>query len=223
MVLLAAYQLALARYTSSDDVVVGTDIANRNRLETEKLIGFFVNQLAIRTKLSGNSSFREVLQRVRHNLLDGYLNQDLPFEKIVGELEIERRPGLHPIFQAKLTLQNMPRQELQLPNLDVNFVSLADSPPKIDMVLLVSETPDGLVGAKHYNPELYSAMTIRGLLQFYSGLLTVLAEEPEMLDASRSELITAAELRARDALQPSAVSIQLTGMRHRRSRQAVDA
>ncbi len=223
MVLLTAYQLVLARYTGGDDVVIGTDIANRNRIETERLIGFFVNQLAIRTNLTGASSFREMLQRVRHNILDAYVNQDLPFERVVDELQVERRPGQHPIFQVKFTLQNMPRQNLQLPDLDISFLSLADAPPKMDMVLIVSEAADGLAGLKTYNSELYSATTIRGLMQLYRALLSVLAADPNILNAPRSKLMAAAEMKARDLLQPYTAPLQTSGVRNRRGNQVVDA
>jgi hypothetical protein len=121
-----------------------------------------------------------------------------------------------------LTLQNTPRQQLQLPDLDIGFVSLADTPPKLDMTLLLSETDSGLVGSNHYNSELYSAMTIRGLMQFYRGLLTVVPGEPGIVDAPRSELIAAAEIKAREILQPSMLPLQLSGMRHRRGQQVID-
>jgi non-ribosomal peptide synthetase component F len=222
MVLLTAYQAVLARYADNDDVVVGTDIANRGRVETEPLIGFFVNQLAIRTNFSGASTFREMLKRVRQSVLDAYLNQDLPFEKVVDELQVERRPGRHPIFQVKLTLQNMPRQSFDLPDVDVDVISLADGPPKMDMILIVGESEEGLTGLNTYNSELYSAVTIRALTQLYRALLTVLASDVEMLKAPRPELFHATELKLRDGLQ-AASPLQPSRMRARVGHQAVDA
>src|SRR5579864_1852334 len=222
MVLLTAYQAVLARYAGNDDVVVGTDIANRSRVETEPLIGFFVNQLAIRTNFLGASTFREMLKRVRQSVLDSYLNQDLPFERVVDELLVERRPGRHPIFQVKLTLQNMPRQSFDLPDVDVDVISLADGPPKMDMILIVGESEEGLTGLNTYNSELYSAVTIRALTQLYRALLTVLATDAEMLEAPRPELFHATELKLRDGLQ-AASPLQPSRMRARVGQQAVDA
>src|SRR5579864_3742689 len=106
MTLLAAWQMVLGRYAGQTDVVVGSDIANRNRLETEGLIGFFVNQLVLRGDLRGNPSFREYLGQVRKTVLEGYEHQDVPFEKLVEELGADRDMGRAPLFQVELVLQN---------------------------------------------------------------------------------------------------------------------
>jgi non-ribosomal peptide synthetase component F len=105
MTLLAAFQTLLYRYSGQEEIVVGTDIANRNREEIEPLIGFFINQLVMRTDLSGAPTFRELLQRVREVCLGAYAHQDLPFEKLVEELQPERDPSRSPLFQVKLVLQ----------------------------------------------------------------------------------------------------------------------
>src|SRR5581483_8742217 len=104
MTLLAAWQVLLGRYAGQQDVVVGTDVANRNRLETEGLIGFFVNQLVLRVDLSGDPSFRELLSRVREATLGAYAHQDLPFEKLVEELAPAREMNRNPLFDVKLVL-----------------------------------------------------------------------------------------------------------------------
>src|SRR5215831_19273094 len=110
MTLLAAFQLLLHRYTDQDDIVVGSLIANRNRVETEGLIGFFVNTLVLRTDFSGNPSFRELLERVRAVALGAYSHQDLPFEKLLEALQPPRDLSRTPLFQALFVLQNTPQQ-----------------------------------------------------------------------------------------------------------------
>ena len=114
MTLLAAFQLLLHRYTDQDDIVVGSLIANRNRVETEGLIGFFVNTLVLRTDLSGNPSFRELLDRVREVALGAYSHQDLPFEKLLEALQPPRDLSRTPLFQVLFVLQNTPRQPPEL-------------------------------------------------------------------------------------------------------------
>src|SRR6185369_128927 len=104
--LLAAFQLVLGRHADQEDVVIGTSVANRNRMETEGLIGFFINQLVLRTPLSGNPSFRELLSRVRETTLAAYAHQDTPFEKLVEELAPRRDPSRTPLFDVKFVFQN---------------------------------------------------------------------------------------------------------------------
>ena len=114
MTLLAAFQTLLHRYTGQDDIVVGSPIANRNRIEIEGLIGFFVNTLVLRTDHSGNPPFRELLRRVRETALEAYAHQDLPFEKLVEELRPDRDLSCSPLFQAMFVFQNAPARELNL-------------------------------------------------------------------------------------------------------------
>ena len=120
MTLLAAFKILLHRYTSQDDIVVGTPIANRNHTEIEGLIGFFVNTLALRTDLSGNPSFRQLLRRVREVCLAAYSHQDLPFEKLVEELHLERDLSRNPIFQVMFVHHNALVETVELPGLTVS-------------------------------------------------------------------------------------------------------
>ncbi|PYV72854.1 MAG: hypothetical protein DMG96_24850 [Acidobacteria bacterium] len=120
MVLLSAYNLLLSRYTHQDDIVVGTPVAGRDRSELEPLIGLFVNILALRTDLSGNPAFRELLRRVRETTLGAYAHQELPFEKLVRELQPERSLSHSPLFQAMFILQNLPRKAITIPGLTLS-------------------------------------------------------------------------------------------------------
>ncbi|HLL85429.1 MAG TPA: condensation domain-containing protein, partial [Longimicrobium sp.] len=151
MVLLAAWQTLLARHTGRDDIVVGTPIAGRNRAETEGLIGFFVNTLALRTDLSGDPTFVELLGRVREATLGAYEHQEVPFEKLVEELAPERSLSHHPLFQAVLSLQNAPRGAAELPGLRLTPWESAGGTTKFDLLLTASETSQGgLSGSWEY-------------------------------------------------------------------------
>ena len=136
MTLLAAFKILLWRYSGQSDVVVGTPIAGRNHLATEGLIGLFVNTLVLRTSLSGDPSFRELLDRVREVTLGAYAHQDLPFEKLVEELQPERDMSRSPLFQVVFALHNETTETLQLPGLEANEVGgAADETAKFDITM----------------------------------------------------------------------------------------
>src|SRR5690348_11367253 len=163
MTLLAAFKVLLFRYTGERDLVVGAPIAGRNRVETENLIGFFVNSLALRTNVSGNPTFRQLLGRVKKVALEAYAHQDLPFEKLVEELNPVRDVSQTPIFQVMFGLQNAPRTAAQLNNLEVTRVAVDSHTAKFDFTLLMTETADGLSGWIEYNADLFDAATMERL------------------------------------------------------------
>jgi aspartate racemase len=179
MTLLAAFKVLLYRYTGERDVVVGSPIAGRNRVETENLIGFFVNSLALRTDLSGNPTFRQLLARVRKVALNAYEHQDLPFEKLVEELNPVRDVSQTPIFQVMFGLQNAPRTTPQLNNLAVSRVAVDTHTAKFDLTLLMTETADGLSGWVEYSADLFDAATIERLQHHFENLLTSVALNPD--------------------------------------------
>ena len=144
MTLLAAFQTLLHRYTGEDDIAVGAPIAGRTQVETEGLIGCFVNTLVLRTDLAGNPTFRELLGRVREVLLGAYAHQDLPFEKLVEELQPERNLSHAPLFQVLFVLQNAPTSAIELPGLIVSPVPVDKSTAKFDLILTLVEGTDGL-------------------------------------------------------------------------------
>ena len=179
MTLLAAYQILLCRYTRQDDIVVGSPIASRNRAEIGDLIGFFVNTLVMRTDLSGNPTFRELLQRVREVALGAYGNQDLPFEKLVEVLHPERELGRIPLFQVWFVLQNAPRINLRLRGMEMQAMDVHNGTAKFDLGLFTVEKPDGLYCSVEYSTDLFEASTIKRFLGHYRVLLEAIVEHPD--------------------------------------------
>ena len=166
MALLAAWDAVLARWSGQDDVVVGTPVAGRTRRETEGLIGLFVNTLALRTDLSGDPTFLSLLERVRTATLGAFANQDLPFEKLVEELQPERNLGYTPVFQVIFNLQNTGEAVTATPpTLTPAAVTGRGAPDaKVDVTLTVTEYPDGaLHAALGYASDLFDAPTIQRL------------------------------------------------------------
>ncbi|HEY4383256.1 MAG TPA: condensation domain-containing protein, partial [Ktedonobacteraceae bacterium] len=155
MTLLAAFQVLLLRYTGQDDLVVGTPIANRTRQELEGLIGFFVNTLVLRTDLSGHPTFEQVLQRVREVCLGAYAHQDIPFEKVVEELEPERDLSHSALFQVMLILQNTPREQGELAGVRLTPLAIESITSKFDLTLTLIEMEAGLQCSLEYSTELF--------------------------------------------------------------------
>ena len=164
MTLFGAFQLLLHRYTGQVDIVIGTPIANRNRSKIEGLVGCFVNSLALRVDLSGDPTVRQLLQRVREVALGAYDHQDLPFEKLVEELQLEREMSQNPLFQAILSLQNEPGEEIQLPGLTVTGRDLGVTVTRLDLELHLREGAEGLTGSLVYNTA-WSRRSMRSLSQ----------------------------------------------------------
>ncbi len=179
MTLLAAFQILLHRYTGQDDLVIGTPIANRNRLEIEGLIGFFVNTLVLRADLSRNPSFSGLLRRVRDTCLGAYAHQDLPFERLVEELRPEPDLSRNPLFQVMFVLRNASPQEIALPGLSLKPVEIDTGTTHFDLTLHVADSDHGLVGTLAYNPDLFEAGTITRMLAYFRGLLETVAATPE--------------------------------------------
>jgi amino acid adenylation domain-containing protein/thioester reductase-like protein len=192
MVLQAAFAVLLARYAGQDDILLGSPIANRNRLETEGLIGCFINTLVLRTRLAGNPTFRELLAQVRKTTLDAYQHQDLPFDVLVETLHPERTTSHSPLFQVMLVLQNTRAETLQLPGLTASLLSAPSDVSAFDLTLSLQETPDGLVGLWEYATALFDASTIERMAAHWQVLLAGVVENPH-LPVSQLPLLTAAE------------------------------
>ena len=179
MTLLSAFQLLLYRYTAQDDISVGTFVANRNRMETEELIGFFVNNLVLRTDLSGNPSFRKLLERVREVTLSAYQHQDLPFEKLLEELRPERDSSRTPLFQVMFVLQNTPNVNLTLPGVKASNVGVEQTRANFDLTLWMTETRDEITGLLDYNVDLFEPATIAAMMERFEVLLNQIISHPE--------------------------------------------
>lgn len=180
MTIMTAFQVLLGRYTGELDIVVGTDIANRNRREIEPLIGFFINQLVLRTELTPEMSLSALLNRVREIVLDAYKYQDLPFEKLVDELKPERVSTDTPLFQTKLVFQNLPASELRMPNVEWNLVTSGEKRAKLDLMLMINDGPGGLSGVAEYATDYFERTTIERLTAHLLIVLKQMVEHPEM-------------------------------------------
>ncbi len=178
MVTLAAFKALLNRYTQQEDVVIGSPIAGRNRVETEQIIGFFVNTLLLRTDLSGDPAFEELLDRVRETTLNAYAHEDLPFEKLVEKLHPERAATHVPFTRIMFALQNSTLEEMKWPNLTLRFVDCETGTAKFDLTAVLQVTNHGLVIQAEYNRDLFEAATIERLLGHFEMLLEGIAENP---------------------------------------------
>ncbi len=179
MTILTAFQILLSRYSGQEDIVVGTNIANRHRHDVEGLIGVFINNLVLRTDLSGNPSFRALIGRVREMCLEAYAHQDTPFEKLVEVLQPNRDSSYPPLFQVMLTLQNTPAQKVELPGLTANFVEFDHVTARADLMLNMSETRQGLLGVLEYNTDLFDAATATRTLKHFQALLEDVVAQPD--------------------------------------------
>ena len=178
MTLLAAYQTLLMRYSGQHDIVVGTSVTSRGRIELEPLIGLFINTLALRTNLSGNPTFRQLLKRVRSVCLSAYEHQNLPFEKLVEELQPERTLSYSPFFQVAFTLEHMPIASVEFAGLTLEPVAWTNNTAKFDLSLTLAEARTGLQGNLEYNTDLFSSETIARFVRHFQTLLESIVANP---------------------------------------------
>ncbi len=179
MVLLAAFSALLARYAGEEDVVVGSPIASRTRPELEGLIGLFANTVPLRTDVSGDPTFRELLARVRDATFEDYANQDLPFERLVEELRIERSLSYNPVYQTMLVLQNTPGGGGSLRGLRMRFLETTHDTAKLDLSAFMAQGAQGIHCAWEYATDLFDADTVARLTGHYATLLAGIADAPD--------------------------------------------
>ena len=192
MTLLAGFQALLHRYSGQDDISVGSPIAGRGRSEVEGLIGFFVNTLVLRSRFSPEASFRDLLLQVRDTTLGAYEHQDIPFEKLVEQLQPQRDPSRSPLFQVLFALQNMPIPELALGGLKSSPLESEGGISKFELSLFLQETPEGLRGVFEYNTDLFEPATIARMAEHLQVLLAAAVASPGT-PVSRLPLLSEAE------------------------------
>jgi amino acid adenylation domain-containing protein len=178
MIMLAAFQALLHRYSGQDTIVVGSPIAGRNYKETEDLIGFFVNTLVLKTDLTGNPTFKELIARVRAAAIGAYEHQDLPFEKLVEELHPDRNLGASPLFQVALAFQNVPNPVAELQGLRLIPLELHGRTSKFDLTLYLTEQAGTLEAGVEYNVDLFDQATIERMLAHYQRMLKSIVADP---------------------------------------------
>ena len=179
MTLLAAFKVLLHRYTGQDDIVVGTPIAGRDRTEVEGLIGFFLNTLVLRSDFSGNPTFQELLGRVREAALGAYAHQDLPFEKLLEEMKLERDLSRTPLFQVFFNMHNFPDGQMALSGLTVEALSLSHAVSHFDVTLYVLDHAEGIRLTLVYNADLFAQARMLEMLDQFKHLLSQIVENPE--------------------------------------------
>jgi len=179
MILLAALDVLLHRYTGLDDIAVGTPIANRTDVEAEKVVGLFANTLVLRADLSGDPTVRELLRRVRDVALGAYAAQEFPFERLVEMVQPVRDMSHSPLFQVMLILQNAPFEAIELAGLTLSYLEIRTGSAKTDLTLEVWEKPEGLQVFVEYNTDLFEAETVRRLGEHLQRVLTAFAADPE--------------------------------------------
>jgi amino acid adenylation domain-containing protein len=179
MTLLAAFYTQLYHNTGQEDLVVGTDVANRNHVEVENLMGFFINNLVLRADLSGNPTFRELLGQVRKTALEAYAHQDLPFATLVKALRIKRTLSHTPLFQVLFVLQNNPPKEYKSSSLQIEHVEAEYSASKFDLAYFATEGADGLNETWCYSTELFHPATLTRMSNRFQTLLENIVKEPD--------------------------------------------
>jgi amino acid adenylation domain-containing protein len=196
MTLLSAFAVMLARYSGQDDVVVATPVANRSRVELEQLIGLLVNTLAIRVDMAPDPSFVELLRGVRETALEAFSNQDLPFERLVQELNPDRNRSHAPVAQVLFVLQNAAERPIHFSGLEHERVSTDRGTAKFDLALFAGEVPAGLRVSIEYCSDLFSEATIQRMLRHFETLLEAILADParpvselDLLPAEERELV----------------------------------
>jgi non-ribosomal peptide synthetase component F len=195
----ASFQALLFHASGKEDLVVGTDVANRPAVETEQMIGFFVNQIVLRADLAGDPAFLELLKRTRRTALAGFAHQDLPFDRLVSSLQLDRDLNQTPLFQVKFVLQNVPPQADDLAELELRPLDLEWGSAKFDLLLNLTEVDGAITGSMEYSTDLFNVTTVQKLCADYGRLLEIAAAEPSIPVSELRRRLTSLEERDRTA------------------------
>jgi amino acid adenylation domain-containing protein len=213
MTLLSAFNVLLSRYSRQEDLCVGTYIANRNRAEIEGLIGFFVNMLVLRSTVSGDASFEDLLLQTRDMALDAYAHQDLPFEYLVDELKPDRHLSHSPLFQVVFVLQNTPMDDLDASGLQTALVQVENGVSKFDLTLRMTEKSGQIDAVFEYATDLFDADTIERMARHFMALLDAITCRPKAEIASL-RLVSAPEAAALATLANGADAVAQPAILH---------
>jgi non-ribosomal peptide synthetase component F len=201
MTLATVYASLLSQYTSQQDILIGSAIAGRNRIETEPLIGLFLNTLVVRARLSGDPTFSELLGRIRDAALGAYAHQDLPFEKLVEELRPSRSLAYNPIFQVWFVLQNAPIAGWELPGIRATGVDSGAITVRHDLQLTMWESEDGLCGSLDFSADLFDPSTMDRISEELGIVLRAVASDPTIRVSGIRNILEDAETRPTAAEQ----------------------
>lgn len=193
MTLLAVFKVLLYCHTKQENLAIGSPIANRNRVELEGLIGFFVNTLVLKIDIAGNPTFRELLCRVRETTLQAYAHPDVPFEKLVEELQPERNLSYNPLFQVWFVLQNAPMPPLELAGLTLSVLEFGAGTSRHDLSLTCWEIPQGIQGLFEYKTGLFEATTINRMILNFETIIHQIIAEPDIKINDLVEIVAEVE------------------------------
>jgi amino acid adenylation domain-containing protein/non-ribosomal peptide synthase protein (TIGR01720 family) len=195
MTLLAAFKVLLYRYSGQSDLLVGSTIDQRHRPELQPLVGLFVNNLVLRSRLEHQNTFNQVLQQIRHTCLDAYDQQDLPFEQLVEQLAIDRYLNQNPLFSIAFVLHSSSDrlESIELPQLKLEYLPQIQRTSRFDLSLDMDDRPDGLVGRLEYSTALFARSTIQQLIQHFEAILAAVVAQPDQ-QIAQIELFSPADL-----------------------------
>jgi len=214
MTILSAFGALLRYWSGASDMVIGTDVANRPRVELESVIGFFVNLVALRVRLDGDPTFEETVERVRELTLSAYDHQSFPFDKLVEELKPDRDSGYPPIFQAKVAFHNVPTLEFDIVELEFEPMSLESSHAELDLVLHVYQRRQGLSVVFEYRSGLFDAATIERLAALFRTLLDAALERPQIALGELLDVVAKKDKAIRDAVRSEQLAARRARLRH---------
>ncbi|WP_374015848.1 amino acid adenylation domain-containing protein [Paenibacillus thiaminolyticus] len=211
ILLLAAYKLLLHRYCQQEDIIVGITFSNRNRIELESVIGYFLTMLPLRTNINGQLTFRELLHRVKETSIGAYKHQDVPFGTLLDELKIGRDPSRTPIYQATFIYLDFKEEGISMPGLDLGHVLLDNNSAKDDLMIAIfdkAEVEDNLFGFFEYNTDIFHEETIGRMFMHLHHLLEHIVEHPESR-VGELPMLTAEETRQLIAWNRTATDFDL--------------